>query len=86
MLNVSLKKFKLLHQKKQNQVIFYSIKSYGEKEILNLINNFLTEKNSFVFESVEKGIIKGRYTIFGKNPDKIWELTIINAIITMMKK
>ena len=73
MLNVSLKKFKLLHQKKQNQVIFYSIKSYGEKEILNLINNFLTEKNSFVFESVEKGIIKGRYTIFGKNPDKIWE-------------
>ncbi len=73
MLNVSLKKFKLLHQKKQNQVIFYSIKSYGEKEILNLINNFLIEKNSFVFESVEKGIIKGRYTIFGKNPDKIWE-------------
>ena len=31
------------------------------------------EKNSFIFESVEKGIIKGRYTIFGKNPDKIWE-------------
>ncbi len=25
------------------------------------------------FESVEKGKIKGRYTIFGKNPDKIWE-------------
>ncbi len=73
MLNISLKKFKLLHQKKQNQVIFYSIKSSGKKEIINLINNFLTEKNSFVFESVEKGIIKGRYTIFGRNPDKIWE-------------
>ena len=73
MLNISLKKFKLLHQKKQNQVIFYSIKSSGKKEIINLINNFLIEKNSFVFESVEKGIIKGRYTIFGKNPDKIWE-------------
>ncbi len=73
MLNISLKKFKLLHQKKQNQIIFYSKKSSGEKEIVNLINNFLAEKNSFVFESVEKGIIKGRYTIFGKNPDRIWE-------------
>jgi len=37
------------------------------------LDNFLIDKNSFVFESVEKGIIKGRYTIFGKNPDKIWE-------------
>ena len=73
MLNISLEKFKILHKKKQNQVIFYSIKSSGKKEIINLINNFLIEKNSFVFESVEKGIIKGRYTIFGKNPDKIWE-------------
>ena len=40
---------------------------------MNLIDNFLTEKNSFIFESVEKGKIKGRYTIFGKDPDKIWE-------------
>ena len=40
---------------------------------INLIDNFLTEKNSFIFESVEKGKIKGRYTIFGKKPDKIWE-------------
>ena len=40
---------------------------------MNLIDNFLDEKNSFIFESVEKGKIKGRYTIFGKDPDKIWE-------------
>ena len=33
------------------------------------------EKNSFVFESVEKGKIRGRYTIFGKKPDKIWEFS-----------
>jgi len=73
MLNINLKRFKFLHKKKQNQIIFSSIKTTGEKEILNLIDNFLIDKNSFVFESVEKGIIKGRYTIFGKNPDKIWE-------------
>ena len=73
MLNINLKRFKFLHKKKQNQIIFSSIETTGEKEILNLIDSFLIDKNSFVFESVEKGIIKGRYTIFGKNPDKIWE-------------
>jgi Anthranilate/para-aminobenzoate synthases component I len=73
MLNVNLEKFKSLHKKKINQILYYSIKSKGDKEIENLIDNFLLDKNSFIFESVEKGIIKGRYTIFGKNPDKIWE-------------
>jgi anthranilate synthase component 1 len=34
----------------------------------------LAEKNSFIFESVEKGTIKGRYTIIGLNPDKIWDI------------
>ena len=73
MLNVSLQKFKFLHKKKINQILFYSKKSNTDNEINNLINNFLVEKNSFIFESVEKGKIKGRYTIFGKDPDKIWE-------------
>jgi len=79
MLNVSLKKFKDLHKKNNNQIVFSSLKTSGEKEIINLINNFLIEKNSFIFESVEKGLIKGRYTIFGKNPDKIWEFNDKNC-------
>tara|TARA_B100000029_G_scaffold426485_1_gene435398 strand:+ start:800 stop:2257 length:1458 start_codon:yes stop_codon:yes gene_type:complete len=79
MLNVSLEKFKSLHKKKVNQIIYYSVNSDGTKEIKNLINNFLNEKNSFIFESVEKGKIKGRYTIFGKNPDKIWEFNNNNC-------
>ena len=73
MLNISLSKFKSQHKRKINQVIYFSSKTNGTSEIENLINNFLIEKDSFVFESVEKGFIKGRYTIFGKNPDKIWE-------------
>ncbi len=73
MLNISLKQFKINHKKKKNQILYLSLDSDGSKEIINLINNFFTEKNAFVFESVEKGFIKGRYTIFGKNPDKIWE-------------
>ena len=73
MINRNLKDFKFQHKRKQNQVLFISKKTNRDKDILNLINNFLVEKNIFVFESVEKGVIKGRYTIFGKNPDKVWE-------------
>ncbi len=73
MLNIKFEKFKKTHKKKINQVLYYELKSSNSREIENLINNFLQDKNSFIFESVEKGVIKGRYTIFGKNPDKIWE-------------
>ena len=66
--------FKKKHLNKINQVIYISEKLINKSIIEKLVNNFLKEKNSFVFESVEKGKIRGRYTIFGKNPDKIWEL------------
>ncbi len=79
MINRNFKDFKFQHKRKQNQVLFISKKIKNDKEILNLINNFLKEKNSFIFESVEKGVIKGRYTIFGKKPDKIWEFNNNNA-------
>ncbi len=72
-INRSFKDFKFRHRSKQNQIIFTSKKVKTDEEVKNLIDNFLIEKNSFIFESVEKGKIKGRYTIFGKNPDKIWE-------------
>ena len=81
MLNKSLSEFKRQHQKKINQVLFVSRKINDDTEILNLIENFLVEKNSFIFESVEKGKIKGRYTIFGKNPDKIWEFNNKNSYL-----
>ena len=72
-INRSFKDFKFRHRSKKNQIIYTSKKVKNDEEVLNLIDNFLEEKNSFIFESVEKGKIKGRYTIFGKNPDKIWE-------------
>ena len=86
MLNISFEEFKKNHRRKQNQVIYYSINTIGINEIKNLIDNFLIEKNSFVFESVEKGIIKGRYTIFGKNPDKIWEFNNNNSFLQTAEK
>tara|TARA_B100000686_G_scaffold195178_1_gene202088 strand:- start:1955 stop:3409 length:1455 start_codon:yes stop_codon:yes gene_type:complete len=92
MLNISISEFKKKHRNKQNQIIFHTIVSDGNKETENLINNFLIEKNSFIFESVEKGKIKGRYTILGRNPDYIWEFQgnqckqIINGKIKNLKK
>ena len=86
MLNVDLKSFIKNHKKNLNQIIYYSNKTNGLNEINNLINNFLNEKNSFVFESVEKGVIKGRYTIFGRNPDKIWEFNNNNCFIFKKNK
>ena len=78
-INRSFKDFKFRHRSKQNQIIFTSKKVRKDVEVINLIDNFLVEKNSFIFESVEKGKIKGRYTIFGKNPDKIWEFNNNNS-------
>ena len=86
MLNIGLKLFKKNHKKNKNQVLYYSIKSDGVKEIENLINNFLNVKNSFIFESVEKGFIKGRYTIFGRNPDKIWEFNNNKCVLNYDNK
>jgi len=81
MLNRSFKEFKFQHKRKKNQIIYASKKIKDDFEILNLIDNFLKEKNSFIFESVEKGEIRGRYTIFGKNPDKIWEFNNKNSYL-----
>ena len=80
-INRNFKDFKFRHRSKKNQIIYTSKKVKNDDEVINLIDNFLIEKNSFIFESVEKGKIKGRYTIFGKNPDKIWEFNNKNSYL-----
>ncbi len=85
-INRNFKNFKFQHRSKKNQIIYTSKKVKNDNEVLNLIDNFLEEKNSFIFESVEKGKIKGRYTIFGKNPDKIWEFNNNNSYLIQNNK
>ena len=73
-LSVDLDSFKSNHKKKKDQVI-YSVKNCKNyTKVENLFNFILAEKNSFIFESVEKGTIRSRYTIIGLNPDKIWNI------------
>jgi anthranilate synthase component 1 len=85
-INRNFKDFKFRHRSNKNQIIYTSKKVRNDDEVINLIDNFLVEKNSFIFESVEKGKIKGRYTIFGKNPDKIWEFNNNNSYLIKDKK
>ncbi len=79
-------KFKRDYSAKKNQVLYKIKKVKNDHEIIKLIDDFLVEKNSFIFESVEKGKIKGRYTIFGRNPDKIWEFNNNYGYLIQNKK
>ena len=72
-INTTLFDFKKKHKNKKNQILFHKENCHNNKIIENIINNFLVKKNSFIFESVEKRKIRGRYTIIGADPDKIWE-------------
>ena len=86
-INRSFKDFKFRHRSKKNQIIYTPRKKLKMIMMyLNLIDNFLLEENSFIFESVEKGKIKGRYTIFGKKPDKVWEFNKNNSFLIKNKK
>ena len=82
----SYSKFKRDYSAKKNQVLYKIKKVKSDHEIIKLIDDFLVEKNSFIFESVEKGKIKGRYTIFGRNPDKIWEFNNNYGYLIQNKK
>ena len=73
-INISFRDFKKNHTKKKHQVLFRSRTCKEYYKIENLFKFLLAKKNSFIFESVEKGKIKGRYTIIGLNPDKSWDI------------
>ena len=73
-INISFKEFKKNHSKKKHQILFRARFCNQYYKVENLFRFLLAEKNSFIFESVEKGTIKGRYTIIGLNPDKIWDI------------
>ncbi len=73
-INLSFKEFKKNHSKKKHQILFRARTCNQYNKVENLFRFLLAEKNSFIFESVEKGTIKGRYTIIGLNPDKMWDI------------
>ena len=85
-LNINLNKFKQNHKINKNQVLFKSRSCKDYSKVENLFKFLLAEKNSFIFESVEKGKIRGRYTIIGLNPDKIWDINKNVILINNLNK
>ena len=85
-LSTNLNNFKKIHKKKNNQTIYYSESCKDYNFIENLYKFILVQKNSFIFESVEKGKIRGRYTIIGFNPDKIFNIGKNKITIDNFKK
>jgi len=85
-LNLDFNKFSSNYQRSKNQIVFHKAKCNNNIIIENIIDNFLNKKNSFIFESVEKGKIRGRYTFVGFNPDKIWEFNKKKLFLIKNKK
>ena len=85
-INTSFKDFQKRHLKKRHQILFKSFNCRDYYKVENLYKFLLAEKNSFIFESVEKGIVRGRYTIIGMNPDKIWDINNNLVILKTDKK
>ena len=85
-INTSFKDFQKRHVKKLHQILFKSFNCKDYYKVENLFKFLLAEKNSFIFESVEKGIIRGRYTIIGLNPDKLWDINNNTVTIETNKK
>jgi len=76
----TFKEFKKNYKKKNFSQI-YAIKNKPKLETIEkLVELVSLNKDSFIFESVEKVKIRGRYTIFGFNPDLVIE-TKNNCII-----
>ncbi len=72
-INTSFENFKKNIKKKKSQIIYIEKRCSNYRKVENIFNIILSKKNSFIFESVEKGKNRGRYTIIGYNPDKIWD-------------
>ena len=71
-LQPDLRLFKKNYNLGKNQLIFSSLAADVHTPVSTLIK-FKKEKYSFLFESVEKGSQKGRFSIIGLKPDIIWE-------------
>jgi anthranilate synthase component 1 len=78
---VSKKSYLKLKKKNKFSLIYYVDKKAKINRINNLIDTVLNLKNSFIFESVEKAKYRGRYTIFGYQPDLILNIKKNNIYI-----
>ena len=85
-INRSFKNFKFRHRSKKNQIIYTSKKVKNDTEVINLINNFLREKNSFVSSQLKKVKLKVDTQYLEKTLTKCGNSIIITLIYYIIKK
>ncbi len=76
----SKKKFENQIKNKSNFLFYKKIKNFNNDPIPNFIENVQSHKYSFLYESVEKGKIKGRYSICGYEALNIIKLNKDNLL------
>ena len=70
--NPDLQLFKKKYEKGVPQLLYTSLSADIYTPVSTLLK-FKNEKYSFLFESVEKGNKRGRYSVIGVRPDLIWK-------------
>ena len=73
--------FKIKYKLGQRQILYTSVAADVHTPVSSLIK-LEKEDYTFLFESVEKGSQKGRYSVIGLKPDLIWECKNNSCIIT----
>ena len=80
-----LKLFEKNYLSGKTQILFHSFSADIHTPVSTLIQ-LQKEKYVFLFESVEKGSQKGRYSVIGIRPDLIWECKNNKCLITNLVK
>ena len=79
------KVFKKKYDTGQPQLLFTTLSGDLYTPVSTLLK-FKKEKYSFLFESVEKGNNKGRYSFLGLKPDLIWKCKDNKCVIKNIKE
>ncbi len=79
------KKFKKVYDSGKPQILFTTLSADLYTPVSTLIK-FKSHKYTFLFESVEKGNNKGRYSFLGIEPDLIWECKNKKCFIRNLKE
>ena len=85
MLNYSLKEF-TKNCKKISQVLYIKIKAKNDEQVLNLIDNFLLEENSFILSLLKKVRLEADTQYSVRNQTKFGNLIKIKFFYKNGKK
>ncbi len=79
----SFQTFEKLYNAEQSQVVWTTLVSDLETPVSVFLKLAAQKTNAFLFESVEGGATRGRYSIIGLDPDLIWQANGTKAQVSI---